>query len=402
MTQPANTTYNSFPLEWKPSQYSKAIRTITNQLARQKGQFYIKSVADRLAELNDPGNTSWANVVKQYRKTNTVFDLNERPKFAWVEILKILIDEDIQREMDVKHIVDISMQNNFDPKRLAPIFAVKLDGEDEYHCTDGQHTLVVTAALAQAGLWEGVDRNDWGKVLVPVFYVEGEDRSFAREYFAYINGKGKKRIDAYDTHKQEVLSNRLDGNNSPEYAKANELQTICENATVFPLREKDPDSGLAGALTHVSGMRKQDPETLKFIMHCHRKYWSGEVFDSSEFGFYGNMFETAIADGIDVNSIEFEEFMDQVNAVVKEFFLIPAGLRETAIDAFKQYANKVYKNYKATADDTVALAIVLKIYEKLGGTHQVPSTVFLHSQGKYDIIDFLPESIKKAIADLTA
>lgn len=396
----SKTTYNTFPLTWKASKFTKAARTITNPLARQPGQFYVKKVSDRLKELNDPSNTSWANVVKQYKKAGTVFDLNTRPEFDWVKIADILIDEDIQREMDVKHICDIARPGNFDVKRLSPIFAVKEIGKNVFHCTDGQHTLVVTAALAQAGLWNDVDPKKWDQVEVPVFYIETDDRSFAREYFAYINGKGKKKISAFDKHKQEVLSWRLDNNQSPEYKEAADRQTICELKNCIPLPESHEDSGLPGALTHVSGMRQQNLGTLKFIVYCHDKYWPGDVVDSGEYGFYGNLYESFEAEGISVKGKAFDQFLNDMNAIVKNLFINIEGLRQTAAETYTAYTTKVYANSKAQGDDTVALAIVMKIYEQLGGTHPLSSISMLHKQGKHDITDFLPLSIRKQIKEL--
>lgn len=393
-----------FPLTWKVSKASNTGRKIINQLARKVGEFYTKTVADRLDELNQNNNTGWANIIKNYQKTGTKFDLNDRPKFAWVALSKLLIDEDIQREMDIKHIQSIAREGNFDPRRLAPIFAVKDPCHDIFHCTDGQHTVVVTAGLAQAGLWEGVDPKDWDKVLVPVFFVETDDRSFAREYFAYINGKGKKRIDAYDTHKQEVLSWRLDNNGknpkNPAYELADKVQTLCETNNCYPLRSCDDDSGLAGAITHVSGMRQQNVDTLRFIVESHNTYWPGEVVDSGEFGFFGNLYESCEAEGIPTKTRSFKKFNDELNAIVKDQFVNIAGLRLASSDTFKAFSNKVYSLTRSVGDDTIELAIVLKIYEKLGGQHQVPAIARLHKQGAYDIIDFLPASIKQQINSL--
>jgi hypothetical protein len=166
------------------------------------------------------------------------------------------------------------------------------------------------------------------------------------------------------------------------------------------LPESHEDSGLPGAMTHVSGMRQQNLGTLKFIVSCHDKYWPGDVVDSGEYGFYGNLFESFQAEGISTKGKQFDKLLDDMNAIVKDLFINIEGLRQTAAEAYTAYTTKVYANSKAQGDDTVALAIVMKIYEQLGGTHDLSSIALLHKQGKYEITDFLPLSIRKQIKDL--
>ena len=61
--------------------------------------------------------------------------------------------------MDTMHITNIL--KGFDPRRVNPIFAVKEPGKEIYHCTDGQHTVVTLAKLAQADLIDEVEHEDW-------------------------------------------------------------------------------------------------------------------------------------------------------------------------------------------------------------------------------------------------
>ena len=205
----------SFPIEWVPST-TKQSRKVVNQLDRDPNEFYVKTIADRLKEVNKPNNQGIHDTVEDYYKLGTSFSITQLPQHKMVPIKNILIDEDIQREMDTMHITNIL--KGFDPRRVNPIFAVKEPGKEIYHCTDGQHTVVTLAKLAQADLIDEVEHEDWDDFEVDVLYVETDDRSFAREHFAFINGVGKKKIDEYDNHKQRVLSYRLDNNNKTEYA----------------------------------------------------------------------------------------------------------------------------------------------------------------------------------------
>ena len=178
----------SFPIEWVPST-TKQSRKVVNQLDRDPNEFYVKTIADRLKEVNKPNNQGIHDAVEDYYKLGTSFSITQLPQHKMVPIKNILIDEDIQREMDTMHITNIL--KGFDPRRVNPIFAVKEPNEEIYHCTDGQHTVVTLAKLAQADLIDEVEHEDWDDFEVDVLYVETDDRSFAREHFAFINGVGK-------------------------------------------------------------------------------------------------------------------------------------------------------------------------------------------------------------------
>jgi hypothetical protein len=74
-------------------------------------------------------------------------------------------------------------------------------------------------------------------------------------------------------------------------------------------------------------------------------------------------------------------------------FVNPNGLKEAATEAYKKYALETIKIEKGP-DKTVALSIILKIYQKAGGTHTVPGIVKSHAQDGHDVIDFLSDEIK--------
>lgn len=380
-----------FPLVWTPSNV-KHTRKVDNKLARKPGEFYVKTVAERLAEANKPSNQGLHDAIEDYVKKGITFSLNKLPKHSKVQIKNILIDEDIQRELDEVHVMHIV--KGFDERRVNPIFAVKFPGEKFYHCTDGQHTVVSLAKLAQAGLIDGVDAEDWEDMEVDVQYVETPDRSFAREHFAFINGVGKKRIDEYDYHKQRVLSYRLDKNNAQEYVLAAEKQSICESNDVYPISDEDTDNlGIAGTLTHMAAIKTMKPEVLKFLVKNHNKYWKDEVVDAAEFSFNKHLFNKA---KVPVDSPEYVLFLDNLNSIIKEFFTNPSQLLTTVSDAYKAYSKDVYGASKSL-HDTAILNVVLKIYIKLGGTYPVPDIVLSHCESGKDLYDYLPSDTRKKI-----
>lgn len=385
----------SFPLVWVPSKV-KHTRKVNNKLARKAGEFYVKTVAERLEEANKPSNQGLHDAIEDYYKRGTTFSLKKLPKHAKVKLKNILIDEDIQRELDEIHVMHIVQ--GFDERRVNPIFAVKFPDEDFYHCTDGQHTVVSLAKLAQAGLIDEVDEAEWEEMEVDVLYVETTDRSFAREHFAFINGVGKKKIDEYDNHKQRVLSYRLDGNTSnQEYALAAEKQIVCEAHNVFPISDSDTENlGIPGTLTHLAAIKTMKPDVLKFIVKNHNKYWQDEVVDAAEFSFNKHLYNKA---KVPVDDPEFVEFLDNLNSIIKEFFTNPGQLSTVVKDAYASYSKDVYGTSKSV-HDTAVLNIVLKIYEKLGGTYPLPDTVLSHCEAGKDLYDYLPSNIIKRVKEL--
>lgn len=384
-----------FPLVWKPSTV-KAARQVNNRLARQPGEFYVKTVAERLAEANDASNQGLHDAIENYYNSGITFSMRRLPRHSKVKLKYLLIDEDIQRELDKIHVMHIIQ--SFDERRVNPIFAVKFPGEEFYHCTDGQHTLVSLAKLAQAGLIDEVDASEWEEMEVDVLYVETPDRSFAREHFAFINGVGKKRIDEYDNHKQRVLSYRLDNNTKNQaYELAAEKQSICESENVYPISDEDNENlGIPGTLTHMAAIKTMKPEVLKFIVKNHNKYWHDEVVDAAEFSFNKHLFNKA---KVPVDDTEFVQFMDDLNSIIKEFFTNPSQLSTVAKDAYASYSKAVYGESKSV-HDTAVLNIVLKIYDRLGGTYPLPDIVLSHREAGKDLYDYLPSNIIKKVKDL--
>jgi hypothetical protein len=391
-----NSTTSEFCIEWVPSKV-KGIRKVNNQLARKAGEFYVKTVSERLEEVNVPNNQGLHDAIDHYVKNGITFSLKNFPTDRKVKIKDIKIDEDIQREIDAIHITHIIQL--FDERRVNPIFAVKFPGEDHYHCTDGQHTVVALAKLAQAGRIDEIDESEWEEMEVDVRVVETSDRSFAREHFAFINGVGKKKIDEYDNHKQRVLSYRLDNNANQEYALAAEKQTICEENNVFPIsREDEENLGIPGTLTHLAAIKTMKPEILKFIVTNHNKFWKDEVVDAAEFSFNKHLYNKA---QVPVDDMKFVQFLTDLNAVIKELFTNPSQLSTTVGDAYLSYSKTVYGTSKSV-HDTAVLNVVLKIYQTLGGTYPVPDIVLSHSEAGHDLYNFLPASVKDRVKLLGA
>ena len=389
---------SQFPLKWVASvlESSALPRQVVNQLERKAGEFYTASVADRLTQVNDINNTAIHDAVDMHIKKGKKFKLTRAPKFISIKLKNILIDEDIQRELNCLHISKIV--KDFDERRTMPVTGVIFPGETILHCTDGQHTLVSWAKLAQAGLIEGVEADEWMEMELPCWYVETADRSFAREQFAFINGIGKLTIAEYDNHKQRVLSYRLDNNNKVEYAHSDDIQTIMEDRNIYPILETDKQNkGIPGTLTHLTAIKTLSTGCQAFIWDCHNAYWPHDVVDAAEIGLYKHLYAKA---DVPIDSPEYQTFIENFNSTIKEFFTDPAQLKKSVFEAWAGYTKAVHGSDDGKlkgCPNNASINVVLKIYQKIGGKFSVPNTVLSHTEAGHDLIDYLSPGIKRRI-----
>lgn len=399
------TTYNNtFPFVFTKPKAVKMLRQIVHRLKRKKGQYTEASIEDRLNQLFDPSNGSWHKHIAALLKKGTTYDRSLRLKFAMVKLKDIFIDDDIQRDLDVKHIVKIANLDRFRVQFMSAIQGIKEVGNWRFHATNAQHTVVLEAAIAYHGLWDGYD-GDWQELEVPFTYIETDDRSFARKQFDVFNGKYSKPIGPYDHHKIEVLSYRVDGNMDTEYKEAHELQQICEDNGFEPLSgDEDENRGHPKSISHVSAMRKYKGKPLhwEFILKTHAKYWPNIELHGMEIDLYGFMYEYfKIKMKADVYSKNFEkEFLDPFHAVIQTCFSTPEMLSSESANTFKRWYAKTWDVNvdESPVEAQASFVLLMKIYRNLGGTHQLPEIVDLYDNSKAgDLIKYLPAPVKKAM-----
>jgi hypothetical protein len=398
------TTYNTFPFVFTKPKAVKMLRQIVHRLKRKKGQYTEASIQDRLNQLFDPSNGSWHKHIAALLKKGTTYDRSLRLKFAMVKLKDIFIDDDIQRDLDVKHIVKIANLDRFRVQFMSAIQGIKEVGNWRFHATNAQHTVVLEAAIAYHGLWDGYD-GDWQELEVPFTYIETDDRSFARKQFDVFNGKYSKPIGPYDHHKIEVLSYRVDGNMDTEYKEAHELQQICEDNGFEPLSgDEDENRGHPKSISHVSAMRKYKGKPLhwEFILKTHAKYWPNIELHGMEIDLYGFMYEYfKVKMKADVYSKNFEkEFLDPFHAVIQTCFSTPEMLSSESANTFKRWYAKTWDVNvdESPVEAQASFVLLMKMYRNLGGTHQLPEIVDLYDNSKAgDLIKHLPAPVKKAM-----
>lgn len=406
----AKTTNNAFPFTWvKPKKVTSLVK-IVHHLKRTKGQYSEASIEDRLKQLFDPSNGSWHKHIKALKKKGIKYDRKLRLQFAMVKLRDIFIDDDIQRDLDVKHLVKIANLTRFRVEFMSAIQGIKEVGKWRFHSTNAQHTVVLEAALAYNGLWDGFDGN-WQDLEVPFTYIETDDRSFARQQFDVFNGKYSKPIGPYDHHKIEVLSYRVDGNMETEYQRAAKLQEICEDNGYEPLSgDEDVNRGHPKVISHVSAMRKykEKPNHWEFILKTHAKYWPNMQIHGMEIDLYGFMYEYFnVKMKTDVYSKKFEkDFVEPVHAVIQSLFTSPENLSSESANTFKRWYAKTWDVTVDEAETKVeaqaSFVLLMKLYRNLGGKHQLPDIVDLYDNTRAgDLTKHLSTSITQAIKTVT-
>lgn len=398
------TTYNTFPFIFTKPKAVKMLRQIVHRLKRKKGEYNEASIEDRLTQLFDPSNGSWHKHIAALIKKGTKYDRSLRLQFAMVKLKDIFIDDDIQRDLDVKHIVKIANLDRFRVQFMSAIQGIKEVGNWRFHATNAQHTVVLEAAIAYHGLWDGYD-GDWMDLEVPFTYIETDDRSFARKQFDVFNGKYSKPIGPYDHHKIEVLSYRVDGNIDTEYKEAHELQQICEENGFEPLSgDEDENRGHPKSISHVSAMRKYKGKPLhwEFILRTHAKYWPNIELHGMEIDLYGYMYEYfKVKMKADVYSKNFEkEFLDPFHAVIQTCFSTPEMLSSESANTFKRWYAKTWDISvdESPVEPQASFVLLIKMYRNLSGTHQLPEIVDLYDNSKAgDLTKYLPAPVKKAM-----
>jgi hypothetical protein len=129
----------------------------------------------------------------------------------WEPIETIWIDYEVQRDVILKHVVNI--MRKFDPRVCMPAAGVKIlkDGkwDGKLFTYDGQHRIVALALL-------GYDS-------VPCCPVETDDPAFASYAFELLNDTGVKRLTPADLHRNSLTRYKL-GSREIKSVQARTLQ----------------------------------------------------------------------------------------------------------------------------------------------------------------------------------
>lgn len=396
---PKNTTY-VFPFNNVPRGQKINIKRINNPLDPTKlANPKVKTLAQSVAELEQHSDVM--HYVNGLKANNRHFDPNHIGTIVNMPIGNVTFDEITQRLLDVDHCYKIL--SKLEPRLLSPVFGT-MQKNQTLSCFDTQHGITVVGLLAKHGLW-GNDPKVWESFTFPCFVVDEPHPSFTQEAAYHRNGKGQKKWEPYDYHRIKVAAVRQHNNplQIKEYYDADARQTICENEEAIPLPPKHPDFNKAGTLQRVDVIYDWSLDTLSFILKTHRTYWHGTLVDSAVWGLYGNLFEHMNNLGFPTNGKQWKHFLDEFHALIFECFTDLANLRTSTERAFTKYYRKSYPNIKnvPSCPNNAALAIVMKIYQRVGGKHYLTGDVNDFMYNGDDIFNHLDDDILEIVKDAT-
>jgi len=382
-------TNKSFPWTDVPKGEVINISNIKNPLdSKRLKNAKPKTLSESVAELEK--NPIVANALVELKNKKKTFDPTKIGTVKLQQIGKGTFLEETQRLVIPRHIADI--MENCQEELLSPAFATSSD-DGNNPIFDTQHGLNVVGLLAKHGLWEGVDPTKWEEFEYPFFVVDNSDIAFANEAAYHRNGKGQKKWTAFDFHRIKVAGVRQHKSKIKEYVDAEKRQTICEKHEAIPVPASHPQKGKAGTLDRIDAVYNWSHKTLDFILATHKKYWHGTKIDSAVFGLYGHLYDNFKAKHIPMTGPAFDEFLDNFHAIIKKCFTDLQNLRketENAHVAWHEVAYPNIKNHKLNSTNC-ALAIVLKIYQRLQGTHPLTNDVNDYNYANHDIYDYLDE-----------
>jgi hypothetical protein len=365
-------------------EYQEVVRkpnVMANRNPLKQTKSRVVALADRISDLQN--YKQWQKLIAEYKKQGIVLNPKLRPLIKMVKLKFIFIDEDIQRALDAKHCTKIAEIGSFDPRYLQVIYCTKVPGKEEYHANDAQHTATLVGALIDAGVF--LNESDWREVEMPVLYIETTNKAFARKAFALINGKGKKKISAWYDHRTKVLSVRIDGSNDAEDVEAWEKQEICEKYDCYPVDKESTFVGLPGTFTHMQAMNLNN-DILEMSCKFHNDYFHYDEINGALWFMMEDLHKAFGAAHIKIT----DKFLKELAGILQGYFAGIAQFHEAVHRAHTRWGIYTYGYEVSWQDDAIAAVLVL-MYQKLGGTQQIPQPL-LDRFSK--ILDFIDDDIK--------
>ena len=183
----------------------------------------------------------------------------------------ILIDETMQRELNMRHILKIlsyfsesmvmAVQVYEDPSRPG-----------KYIAWDGQHTSIALFIILTLVFGERV-----AKAMVPVVVYSSHQKLEIRRNFILLNGDAKESLDFIDTYKQMVYGVKVDGSTDQEWLDTALKNDYFKAAGLFATNSKFGDEDKPGAFTLLADtLMSKSLKTRKHpeVTRMFAEYWA--------------------------------------------------------------------------------------------------------------------------------
>ena len=184
---------------------------------------------------------------------------------------KILIDETMQRELNMRHILKIL--SYFSESMVMAIQVYEDDARPGYYIAwDGQHTAIALHIILTKVFGERA-----ADAMVPVVVYSSKQKLEIRRNFILLNGDAKESLDFIDTYKQMVYGVKVDGSTDPEWKDTALKNDYLRDAGLFATHSKFGDEDEPGAFTLLADTlmskslkTRKHPEVTR--MFC--QYWT--------------------------------------------------------------------------------------------------------------------------------
>jgi hypothetical protein len=296
------------------------------------------------------------------------------------------INIDIQRFIENKHIASDIIEL-FDPRILQPINVVYIKSTGKYSAWDGQQSAATVALLQHFGLIDP-DVLIQVKVFDDDLEVTGSNlkgEAVGNFGFRCLNGKGRKPVDAYFTHRSRVNGVRLYGSDLEEDRQSDEIQKIIESNNMFPAPPDDGkyDRALPGMITHISAINdiashgsnreafEIGKEDLDWALHWHNRYFSHvKGVDGGFIMAFGRLHSESrgrpqTKDSAAIPPVQItRELEDGLYNMIKDLYLIPKGFHANCKTRLTEWQKK--NNMRSSWSDSCLTPFLVLDYVTWG------------------------------------
>jgi len=183
----------------------------------------------------------------------------------------ILIDETMQREVNMRHILKIL--SYFSESMVMAIQVYEDESRPgQYIAWDGQHTAIALHIILTKVFGERA-----ATAMVPVVVYSSKQKLEIRRNFILLNGNAKESLDFIDTYRQQVFGVKVDGSEDPEWMDTALKNDYFRDAGLFATHAKFGDEDEPGAFTLLADTlmskslkTRKDPEVTRMFA----QYWA--------------------------------------------------------------------------------------------------------------------------------
>ena len=261
---------------------------------------------------------------------------------------KIQIDETMQRELNMRHILKIL---SYFSESMVMAIQVYEDPENpgNYIAWDGQHTAIALHIILTKVFGERA-----ATAMVPVVVYSSKQKLEIRRNFILLNGDAKESLDFIDTYKQMVYGVKVDGADYPEWLDAALKNDYFRDAGLFATHAKFGDEDEPGAFTLLADTlmskslkTRKDPEVTRMFA----QYWAylneERPVRAKEARQLYEYFNMCFEQGITVD----KEYLLEMVTFTKEYFEANFGENGMFWDKVKDSYTRWYRSKNENSDD---------------------------------------------------